>query len=244
VIVRSGVRVAARAAAGAHAGDMQESPMRAAWAGALAFVLPVECAGCGEPDVVLCAPCGGALAPRVHEQRLAGLRVVSGLPFDGVPARVVRAVKEDGRTGLARALAPALAAAAAAWTRDGLEVVAVPTSPGAMRRRGYRVAELLARRAGLAPRRLLRVTRRTVDQRDLGREERAENVAHSMRATDAAGRRILVVDDVVTTGATLHEAVRALRAAGADVVGAATVAATPRRGRYLSDAYRSPTGHS
>jgi orotate phosphoribosyltransferase len=50
-----------------------------------------------------------------------------------------------------------------------------------------------------------------------------------MRATDAAGRRVIVVDDVVTTGASLAEAVRALRNGGAEVVAAVTVAATPRR---------------
>jgi predicted amidophosphoribosyltransferase len=149
--------------------------------------------------------------------------------YDGAVARVIRALKEEGRTSLARPLAASLRESAASWDLTGVLVVPVPTSPAAMRRRGYRVAELLARRAGWRPRRLLSVTRRTADQRGLGRDERAANAEGSMRARGGDGLRVLLVDDVVTTGATLGEAARALRAAGADVIGAVTVAATPRR---------------
>lgn len=199
-----------------------------ALADALAFVLPIDCAGCGEPDVGVCADCRMLLAPALSEQRLEGVRVTSGLAFEGVPARVLRGLKEEGRTALARELAPALAASIDAHAAPDALLVPVPTSPAAMRRRGYRVAEVLLRAAGRPAFRGLQIVRRTADQRALGRLDRAANVAGSMRARDAAGRSILIIDDVVTTGATLGEAVRALRAAGADVVGAATVAATPR----------------
>lgn len=234
--------------------------IRAALADALALLLPVACAGCDEPDVALCERCVLALEsqPIRHVIPAPGgaVPVWSGLLFDGVAARVVRAIKEDGRTGLAAALAPALAAAharaeagptrpearGAAPSAPGGDVgiigvatgeailVPLPTSRSAYRRRGFRVPELIARRAGLRTRRLLRHTRRTSDQRGLSRDDRGSNVAMSMAArADAAGRRVIVVDDVVTTGATLAEAVRALREAGADVVAAITVAATPRR---------------
>ena len=201
-------------------------PVRAACAQALALAFPVACAGCGALDVALCDTCRGMLRPQVTTRALAdGLTVRSGLPFDGVPARVLRALKEEGRTSLARALGPALAAALG--ERRGV-VVPVPTSRAAMRRRGYRVAELLARRAGARPLRVLRVARATADQRGLSRTARSDNVAGSMRATRRLdGLEIIVVDDVVTTGATLVEAARALRDAGAHVRGAVTVAATP-----------------
>src|SRR5690606_9889047 len=145
--------------------------------------------------------------------------------------RALRALKEEGRTELARPLAPALRAAltAAGAGHTGLVVVPVPTSRAAMRRRGYRVVDLLARRAGVATARLLRPARRAADQRNLGRADRARNVAGSMRARAGAGRRVVIADDVVTTGATLSEAARALAAVGVDVVAAVTVAATPRR---------------
>ncbi len=163
--------------------------------------------------------------------------------FDGQAARALRALKERGRTDVARALAPALREslrAAVAGARRPVVVVPVPTSPAAMRRRGYRVPDLVARRAGIRPARLLAVTRVTGDQRALGRGERASNVAGSMRArAGASGLAVVLVDDVLTTGATLAEARRALEAAGARVVAAAVVADTPLRhigtGRTGSD---------
>jgi predicted amidophosphoribosyltransferase len=216
------------------------STIRGALVETLALVLPITCAGCGEPDVALCESCTDALQPAPHRADVADLRVPvwSGLRFDGVAGRVMRSLKEEGRTGLARALAPALGAAVAALGHSGAVLVPIPTSRAAYRRRGYRVIELVAARAGLGVSRLLVATRQSGDQRGLDQERRRRNVAGSLRARDAAGRHVIVLDDVVTTGATLAEAVRALHDAGAMVVGAATVAATPRRA--AGPARRSP----
>ena len=207
--------------------------VREACADALALLLPVSCAGCDEPDVALCERCVLALRPDPRTQVIEApggvIPVCSGLAFDGVAARVLRAIKEDGRTGLAAALAPALKAALIRAGAADAVLVPMPTSQRAYRRRGYRVPELLIRRTGRRPRRLLRYARRTSDQRGLDHDARARNVAHSLVANGAAGLRVVLVDDVVTTGASLAEAVRALHAAGAEVVAAVTAAATPRR---------------
>lgn len=211
--------------------------VRATLAEALALVLPVTCAGCDEPDVSLCESCRQQLLPQISRSGRDPV-IWSGLAFEGVAARVVRALKADGRTGLARDLAPALRAAvdAAAAAAPGgphaggpVVLVPIPTSRAAFRRRGYRVVELVARRADLRTARLLTTARAAADQRGLDREARRRNVAHSLRARGSAGVRVVVIDDVVTTGATLEEAVRALRAGGAEVIGAATIAATARR---------------
>lgn len=198
-----------------------------------AFVLSGCCAGCDAPGTLLCDGCRAELVPRpVHLETPAGMPVLAALPFRGVAARCLRRVKEDGETLLARPLGAALAEAAALVLADHPEAltVPVPTGTAAFRRRGYRVPELLMRRAGLATVRMLTQTRRTADQRELDILQRRQNVAGSMRARHArAARDVVLFDDVVTTGATLDEGARALTAAGFRVCGAVALAATPKR---------------
>lgn len=219
------------------------SVVRDALADALALAFPVACVACRAPGRALCQACAAGVRPQPRGRVLpSGLRVWSGLDYGGAAAAALRALKEEGRTSLARTLAPALAAALAAASAGerGLTVVPVPPTRAALRRRGYRVVELLARRAGAAPARILVPARRTIDQRALGRAARQENAAGSLRAHRASGLRVVVVDDVVTTGATLDEAVRALTAAGAQVVGAAVVAATALRSAGRGAAFEAP----
>ena len=210
-------------------------PVRGAVTEALAFWFPVACAGCGMLDVDVCARCRSALAPRLRRAVLApGVEVVSALDFDGPAARLIRALKSEGRTGVARALAPALAAALAAVPPDAT-VTTVPATRAADRRRGYRPVDVLVRRAGAHPRPLLRVRRAAADQRGLGRAARRANVVGAFAARVAPPGPVVVVDDVLTTGATLREAVAALRAAGAREVFAVTLAATPLRFAFLDE---------
>lgn len=190
--------------------------------------------------------------PRPCPERLP--TVWSGAAFAGSLAAVVAAYKDDGRRDLAPVLAGLLSRAVDAALRgepdlsralsagDGpVLLVPVPSSGAARRRRGDfplgRVAELSAR--GFGPGEVvaadaLRLRRRVADQAGLGARERQLNLEHAMevrpRWAPAVSRSsCLLVDDVLTTGATLVEAARALRAAGARTVVAATTCATQRR---------------
>ena len=200
---------------------------------ALAVLLPVGCVGCGADDRALCDACAVQLLPEVSS-RLVGddLRVWSGLEYDGVVRQAMLAFKQNGRRDAARALAPALAAAvvAAAPIPDGIDVVAVPGTRAAYRRRGYDAVRVLLGRAGFRHLSVFAPAGSHVSQKQLSVQQRDFNLRGVFRLrAPVAGRRILLVDDVVTTGATLLEAALVLRDAGAEVVGAAVVASTPRR---------------
>jgi ComF family protein len=199
---------------------------------AFALLLPVACAGCGRPDRGICDACREGLRPEVSSRLLApGLRVWSGLEYEGVVREVLLGLKRDGRVALAPVVAPALAAAVVAACPDpsGIRVVAVPGTRAAFRRRGFDPVRVLLARAGLGSWRVFAAARPHRAQKLLGVGEREANLRGAFRVRRAvAGHRILIVDDVVTSGATLREAARALREAGAEVVAAAVVASTPR----------------
>lgn len=199
------------------------------------LVLPVPCTGCGAIGPPICRECRLALAPAVSLRHVGvpGLPVWSGLAYEGVARSVLLAFKNEGRTEhappLAAALRAALDAGAPALGTDPVSLVPMPATIRSARDRGYDPVRVVLRRARLPSVRLLRLQRRAADQRVLGREERLRNAAGTMASRAAPGLRVLLVDDVVTTGATLTEAARAMRAAGAVVLGAITVASTARR---------------
>src|SRR5690606_9162072 len=109
---------------------------------ALALLLASVCPGCDRPGTLLCADCRGALTARPTELRTPdGLPVYAALAYDGVAARSIRRVKEEGATMLARPLGAALSAVLAVRASEDALLVPVPTSGPAYRRRGYRVPE-------------------------------------------------------------------------------------------------------
>lgn len=208
------------------------------------LLLGARCAGCHEPAFLVCRECGETIAPEPIE---GWADPAAAALNDGVMRRVLVAWKEGGATRLTGLLSHHLAIAVTTRLRPGqpLTLVAVPTSPSGRRRRGSDLVEDLARSAA----RLLRATgaevdvasvltfaRPTRDQAGLDARARQANVLGAFRARPnavPAGRDIIVVDDISTTGATLAEAVRALAEAGYRPIGTAVVAATPRHSKGL-----------
>jgi ComF family protein len=206
------------------------SRIRGAFLDALAVLSPVDCAGCGNADRSLCENCQLELQPAVTPRTLPdGSTVFTALRYEGVVRRTLLALKESGRTDVVRPLSVSLSVALARAAQPGAEFLSVPTSRAAWRRRGYDPVALLCKRAGYEPAKVLRSSRATLSQKTLGSDERALNLHESMRSrVSLRGRRFILVDDVVTTGATLAETARAVRAAGGEVVGHAALAFTPR----------------
>ncbi|MGM1028417.1 MAG: ComF family protein [Actinomycetota bacterium] len=209
--------------------------VRSALREAASVLWPVECAGCGAPDVPVCEACAAALRGPLVRESLDGVPLIAAAPYEGVVRSLVAACKERGGRAEARALGAGLARAVAAAPAAAL--VRVPSSRGGMRRRGFDPVALVVRGAGLRAVPLRRVGADGA-QKQRSAAARATAAHGSLRlsaraATTLVGRPVVVVDDVITSGATARDAVRAVRAAGGRPVAIAAVARTPKRGTRL-----------
>lgn len=210
----------------------------------LDLLLPPTCAGCGREGAPLCARCVAPLARRLDEPPGVPLGLVAPLPagivqlewcaaFSGPVRDALHALKYRGERRLAPVLGDAMAQRWRRAGRGGDVLVPVPIHASRRRERGFDQAEDLASTVAAALRMAwapaLERRTRTVAQHSLGRPERARNMAGAFvvradRQELVAGRWVVLVDDVSTTGATLSECATALRASGARAISALTVA--------------------
>ncbi|MCT9087256.1 phosphoribosyltransferase family protein [Streptomyces sp. ASQP_92] len=214
--------------------------MRGWWREFSGLVLPTACGGCGRQRTALCEGCRAALTG-APARRVRPVPTPAGLPPVYAAARyedAVRAVllghKERGALGLAGVLGQALAGAAraaagsASGVRGPLLLVPVPSSRRAVRARGHDAIRRMALAAAAELRRtgtdarvaaVLRQRRTVADQAGLSAPQRLANLSGALVVAGGgarllAGGHVVVVDDLMTTGASLVEAARAIRAAG------------------------------
>jgi ComF family protein len=191
-----------------------------------------------------CAGCAAELRPAPALPAPAGVdSCVALLRYAGAGRELVARLKYRNARASLRFLARGMAAAVPA----PVDVVTwAPTTPARMRARGFDQARLLARgvarELGVPCRPLLR---RRPGPAQTGRDAAARRHGPAFTARRAVhGRRVLVVDDVVTTGATVTAAARALTAAGAAEVHAVAAARTPPSRRRVHSAMAERRSHS
>ena len=201
------------------------------------LLFPPRCAFCGKVGVQgVCPACEKALPyckTPLHERAEIGA-CLAPLRYEGAVRDALLNYKFHGSQSRCTGFGDILAQAAAEHFGGQFDLVTfVPVSKKRRRERGYDQSYLLARETcrhwDTAPAALLQKTKDNPAQSSLSsREERQKNVAGVYAAVNEEkirGARILLIDDILTTGATLREAARVLREAGAEKVICATLAA-------------------
>jgi ComF family protein len=203
------------------------------WEKAIALkVLPPRCSSCGLPfhsfeenSEHLCGDCIQQMPP------FSGARSFGY--YTAELSRIIQELKFRGRQNLSGLLAPLLAGAFFdTWRRDDFDlVVPIPLHPKRKRERRFNQSELLAaslsRLIAVPYKKALLRTRSTLPQVGLTDSQRLENVRKAFRCFNPpliSNRRILLIDDVMTTGSTVSSAAQALMDAGAGRVSVLTVA--------------------
>jgi ComF family protein len=180
------------------------------------------------PRAIACAAC---------KTSSSALRSVTACyEYGGQIAVALRRIKFSGRNDVARTLRPLLQSQFEKASAGCQIAVAVPLHPSRLRKRGFNQAQRIlvplagARRLPIG-RGALRRIRATPPQSRLSRRERAANLARAFRANETiAGKSVLLLDDIRTTGATLQAAAHALRRAGAREIHGFVVARTEWEG--------------
>lgn len=235
------------------------------------LIIGASCAGCGRPAITLCEVCAALLTPEPRITWPQPVPTILSVPTQVVPVAsgihegALRAVlaqfKEEGQFGLLRLLGHFLSSSVClAAPADGpLVLVPIPSTRLTRMRRGQDTINELAKASAKALRSIgmdcsvrapLVHTRKVADQSGLTARERSINMTGALRIRSTAGldgRRIIVVDDILTTGATVSEATRVLSSAGFRPSAIAVVAATLRHsggkcGSFSPDMEKRPLG--
>lgn len=154
----------------------------------------------------------------------------SAMSYSAEAKLILRSFKELGESSLGELLAKSMQPLLGCFQEQPTRMVAIPSNFETLRERGFNPAEVIARELSKKPgfppfENFLRRTRQTLDQSKLTPSQRAENQLGSMLAKTGS-ELVLLIDDVVTTGATLQNAAQELEKAGHKVIGFLTFAET------------------
>ena len=214
-----------------HATSLIENQRMRLLSGLNELLFPPRCLGCGSLNEGLCHQCLLDWKISYLQTRVSAISVFSSILYTKTASNILLAAKENGIRNaddlLVEAMHHSLVCAIATCDIPPI-LIPIPSAPSAIRRRGRNFLLDIADRAGaledLPIHNLLRHNRKVQDQSLLDARARFENLSGALNVVSHAGRGrdVILVDDLVTTGATLSEANRVLKIAGFAVVGAIT----------------------
>jgi len=195
------------------------------------LIFPVRCLGCGALGLEICSKCRKFWQPRIyrsHSRRKPHFPIYSSIPYSPIAGKVLLAAKEHGLHRADKLMVSALSHSLSHCLQDqGIGfLVPIPSRKTVARLRGRQFISELTREIGSGAQvrtcEILTHTRVVKDQSKLDAKERGENLEGALSSLRYLSGKAIIVDDLITTGATLHEAARALRAAGIEVSAAIT----------------------
>jgi predicted amidophosphoribosyltransferase len=186
------------------------------------LIFPTRCYGCNAIGLSICTLCRREWIPHYYKTQTSALSVHSALIYSPTASKIILAAKENGLQGADDLLVEAIIHVLdkARLDKGYFTLVPVPSSRQSQRGRGRSfivdLTKTISKHTGIAVNDCLQVSRRVSDQSGLTRVERISNMhgAFSLKPDSILRGDAIVIDDVVTTGATLQEAARALNSQG------------------------------
>lgn len=201
------------------------------FAGLQDLLFPVYCHGCGALGESLCSLCKTSYELHDFLKRVGATPTFSAVAYNSVARRILLASKEDGVRGADDLIVGALEHSLRHALRKTYKtpiLVPIPSSSQAVRKRGRDFLGEISKRVsdlvGLPTQSLLQHTRRVKDQTLLDASARVKNLegALVLKKRPVRVHEVFLIDDLITTGATLNEAVKTLEMSGFRVLGAVT----------------------
>ena len=186
------------------------------------IVFPTRCYGCNALGVSICTSCRREWIPHYYRTHIDALNVHSAMLYTPTASKIILAAKENGLQGADDLLITAIIHVLnnARLDRGYFTLVPIPSNKQSQRRRGRRfivdLTQTISQTTGIGISDCLQVSRQVSDQSGLTKAERILNMqgAFSLKPGVILRGDAILIDDVVTTGATLREAARALNSQG------------------------------
>ena len=208
------------------------------------LIFPSRCIGCSQLGISICSSCRSSWHPHIYLREVnvlgSNYPIVSAVQYSPVASRVLLSAKESNISAADKLLTDAISHSLKYFVKrfGGDTLILIPSRKSAMRKRGRNflsdITNEVSRTSALSVEvckvQLLTHSRSVQDQSALNSKQRLANISGALEVPSKASSNkndgnigaLIIVDDLITTGATLAEAIRALRTAGFEVKGAVT----------------------
>lgn len=189
------------------------------------LIFPSRCFGCQRLGPSICSGCRSSWHPHYYKRSLDQFKVHSALIYTPIAAKIILAAKESGQKGADELIIQSIIHVLEKnkVNTNLARLVPIPSSKASQRRRGRSfmvdLVSQISERTGIPMLDCLQLSRRVLDQSRLDRDQRAKNLDGAFSLSCHVRGELILIDDVVTTGATLREAFRAVNSQGFQAIG-------------------------